>query len=261
MIDMNDPHVVSLRYRVKTDKSVSYNKPPAVNVSGTAYDMTLNDDVLIVTMKEHHPTVGSAMARVRDHLRAWELQTALDMGRGYLEFEFEKADVIDRDPPQPGIVMGHAAVVFRALSVSATVESHIAKAKYPDPPSRFRASPMVEMLWNRYQMYLEGRDLLTTMGYVSLSTIQSEAGGRSRAAAKFNIHRDVLDKLGTLTSDIGDEMTARKFDDQSTKRAHTTTEKEWVEAAVKKIIRRVAEHDYDPIAALPLITMANLPPP
>ncbi len=120
---------------------------------------------------------------------------------------------------------------------------------------------MVEMLWNRYQMYLEGRDLLTTMGYVSLSTIQSEAGGRSRAAAKFNIHRDVLDKLGTLTSDIGDEMTARKFDDQSTKRAHTTTEKEWVEAAVKKIIRRVAEHDYDPIAALPLITMANLPPP
>ncbi len=130
---MNDPHVVSLRYRVKTDKSVSYNKPPAVNVSGTAYDMTLNDDVLIVTMKEHHPTVGSAMARVRDHLRAWELQTALDMGRGYLEFEFEKADVIDRDPPQPGIVMGHAAVVL-GRSRSAQRSSHtLRKQNIPIP--------------------------------------------------------------------------------------------------------------------------------
>ena len=110
-------------------------------------------------------------------------------------------------------------------------------------------------------MYLEGRDLLTTMGYVCLSTIQSDAGGRRRAAAKFKIDGDVLDKLGTLTSDVGDEATARKFDNQSTKRAHTPTEKAWVEAAVKKIIRRVAEYDYDSAAALPQISMADLPPP
>jgi len=135
------------------------------------------------------------------------------------------------------------------------------KGEYPDPPSGFLASPMVDHLWNRYQMYLEGRDLLTTMGYVCLSTIQSDAGGRGLAAAKFKIQRDVLDKLAILTSNVGDEATARKFDNQSTKRAHSATEKEWIEAAVKKIIRRVAEHDYDPTAVLPQITMADLPPP
>jgi hypothetical protein len=258
---MNDPHVVSLRYRIKTDKTVSYNNPPAVTVSEAAYDMTLVDDVLTVTMKEHHPTVGSAMARVRNHLRAWELQTAVDMGRGYLNFEFDNAEVIDRNPPPPGTSTAHMGIVGAAASFTATAECHIARAKYPDPPSRFLASSTVEHLWNRYQMYLEGRDLLTTMGYVCLSTIQSDAGGRGSAAAKFQIQRDVLDQLGTLTSDVGDEATARKFDTQSTKRAHTEAEKAWIEAAVQKIIRRVAEHDYDPTAALPQITMADLPPP
>ena len=48
---------------------------------------------------------------------------------------------------------------------------------------------------------------------------------------------------------------------QSTKRARSATEREWIEAGVKKIIRRMAEHDYDPTADLPRITMADLPPP
>jgi hypothetical protein len=34
-----------------------------------------------------------------------------------------------------------------------------------------------------------------------------------------------------------------------------------IEAAVKKIIRRVAEHDHDPTATLSQITMADLPTP
>jgi hypothetical protein len=257
---MNDPHVVSLRYRVKTDKSVSYNKPPAVNVSDTACDMTLVDDILTVTMKEHHPTVGSAMARVRDHLRAWELQTALDIGRGHLAFEFDNAVVIDRDPPPPGTATAHAAVMLAAVLVTATAEGHIAKGKYPDPPSGFLASPIVEHLWNRYQMYLEGRDLLTSMGYACLSIIQSDAGGKNGAAAKFRIQIEVLNNLATLTSRVGDEATARKFDQHSTRRAHSATEKAWIEAAVKKIIRRVGEHAYDPKAVSPQITMADLPP-
>jgi hypothetical protein len=222
--------------------------------------MTLVDDVLTVTMKEHHPTVGSAMARVRDHLRAWEIQTALDIGRGYLAFEFDNPEVIDRNPPPPGTSSGHAAIVEAGDLITATAVCHAAQGKYPDPPSRFLVSPMVEHLWNRYQMYLDSRDLLTTMGYVCLNTIQSDAGGRTSAAAKFQIHKEVLDKLGALTSDVGDETTARKFDARTTERAHTEAEKAWIEAAVKKIIRRVAEHDHDPTAALSQITMADLPP-
>jgi hypothetical protein len=68
-----------------------------------------------------------------------------------------------------------------------------------------------------------------------------------------------LDKLGELTSDVGDETSARKFDDRSTRRPHTGTERTWIEATVRMIIRRVAALDYDPSASVAQITMADLP--
>ena len=258
---MNDPHVVSLKYRVKSENPISFNRPPAVSASAVSYDLTLVDDVLTVTLKEHHPTVASAMERVGDYLRAWEIQAGLEAGFAYFKFEYQDAIVIDRNPPPPGSSIGHGAVVLASFSVSGTATCHLEKATYPDPPSRFVATTTVGHLWNRYQMYLDGRDLLTTMGYFCLSTMQNDAGGRKKVPAKFNIHEDVLTKLGTLTSEVGDEATARKFDQRSTKRAHTPSEQAWVEAAVKRIIRRLGEYAYDPAASLPMITMTELPQP
>jgi hypothetical protein len=259
---MNDPHVVSLRYRVKTDGSVSYNQAPEVTLDKSAYEMTLLDDVLTVRMKEHCPTVESAMRRVEDELKAWEIQAALDSGRGCLNFELEDAEVIDRNPPPPGTPSAAtAAINLASLGLAGGVTCHVVRGKYPDPPSNFAASPMVKHLWNRYQMYLDRRDLLTTMGYVCLSTIQEDAGDRRQASIKYSIDPAVLSMLGTLTSDVGDLETARKFDNRSTKRAHTPGERAWVEAVVKRIIRRVGERDHNPTASLPQITMADFPSP
>jgi hypothetical protein len=257
---MSEKHVVSISYCVSSDKNISYNNPPAVNVSREAYDLMLADGILTVTMKEHHPTLGSAIERVRNELRAWEIQTALELGPGHIKFEYKDAEIVDLDPPPSGVPQVLSMDVACGLSLSVTADCHIAKGRYPDPPSRFAASPMVEHLWNRYEMYLAKRDLLTTMGYVCLSMIQSDAGSRRQASVKYKIDRDVLDKLGSLTSDVGDESTARKFDQRSTKRAHTATEKSWVEEVVKHIIHRVGEYDFDASAALSPITMASLPP-
>jgi hypothetical protein len=256
---MNDPHVISLKFGVKTEKPISFNRPPAVNASTPSCDLTLVDNVLTVTFKEHHPTFASALEKIRDYLRAWEIQANLEAGTAYFKFEYQDAIVIDRNPSPPGSSTGHLAVVHASASFSATATCHLEKATYPDPPSKFVATSTVEHLWNRYQMYLDGRDLLTTMGYFCLSTIQNDAGGRKKASAKFNIHEDVLNKLGTLTSDVGDEATARKIDQSSTKRVHTSRELAWVETAAKKIIRRLGEHAHDPAASLPQITMTDLP--
>ena len=135
---MNDPHVVSLWYRVKTAETVSYNKPPAVTVNDSAYDMTLMDDVLTVTMKEHHPTVGSAMARVKGHLRAWELQTALDMGHGHLEFEFDNAEVVDRNPPPTGTQSVHLVTMSGSGSIQRNGQCTPHESNVPRSPIEFR---------------------------------------------------------------------------------------------------------------------------
>jgi hypothetical protein len=219
----------------------------------------LANNVLTVTMKEHHPTAVSAMEKIRDYLRAWEIQAGLEAGTAYFKFEYTDAVVIDRNPPPPGSATGRLAAVERGDSFSAVATCRHEKATYPNPPSGFVATSTVQHLWNRYLKYLSGHELLTTMGYVVLSTAQNDAGGRRKAAAQLNIHDDVLNTLGTLTSDVGDEATARKIDQHSTRRAHTSREQALVEEAVKKIIHRVGEHAHDPAANLPLITMADLP--
>jgi hypothetical protein len=69
----------------------------------------------------------------------------------------------------------------------------------------------------------------------------------------------VLDKLGELTSEVGDELSARKFDATSTKRPHTPAEQVWILEIVKLLITRVGEYEFDPAAPLKLITLADLP--
>ena len=45
---MNDPHVVSLRYRLVTDATVSYSSPPAITHETSTFKTILQNDVLTV---------------------------------------------------------------------------------------------------------------------------------------------------------------------------------------------------------------------
>ena len=257
---MNDPHVVRLKYKLVTGDSVSYNSPPPVVFNDPGFDLKLENGILTVDIKEHHATVGSALERLRPTLRAWEIQAGLFDGRDALKFEFDESEVVDRNPPPPGsAITGHLAAVLEPLRVSASATTHVVRSQYPNPPTSFRASPLVELLWNRLQQHLDGKDLLTTMGYACLSAIQSQALGRSKASSQYNIDIAVLQKLGELTSEVGDELSARKFDATSTKRPHTPAEQAWILEVVKLLITRVGEYEFDPAAPLKLIILGDLP--
>jgi hypothetical protein len=51
-----------------------------------------------VTMKTHHATVETARDEVEPFLRAWELTAALQLRPGELEFAYDRATIIDRNP-------------------------------------------------------------------------------------------------------------------------------------------------------------------
>jgi hypothetical protein len=255
-MQMNDPSVSVLRYRLVTRYGISYNDPPAIEHDFPDYRLKLDKGVLSFRMKSHYATVDCARAAVQGYLRAWELQTLLDSGSGRLNFEFDGAQVIDRDPP-PGTHVHVSGVL--ALALTGHAEVRVSIGRYPGLPGKFLATPLVEMLSHRYQLYLEGKDILTTTGYFCLSALQEDAGGRKAAAAKYKIALGVLDKLGELTSDVGDPSTARKLDRFSQKRPHTGKEKTWVVEAVKILIKRVAEDGFNRTARFKEITMADLP--
>ncbi len=135
----------------------------------------------------------------------------------------------------------------------------VGRNKYPEPPTNLVVNADVEVMYYRYGLYREERDLLGGMANFCLTVLEASAKGgqRTAAAKKYGISRNVLTALGRLASEKGG-LEARKAEGVANE--FTDAEREWVEAAVKVLIRRAAEVAYDPIAQRSQITMTDLPP-
>lgn len=257
---MNDPHVVSLKYRLVKEHDVDYSNPPPIVHEAGGLRLRLDEGGLTVTMLDHYPSSEVAREVVYPFLRAWEIDQAISLGKTELHFEYEGAEVIDRSPSLPN--QGHnlaARIVCSVNAAGVLVNASVTRAKYPAFPQRLKLSPELETLWHRYEGYEQGREPLTSMGYFCLTLVEHNAGGRAKSARKYNVSRKILEKLGHLTSALGDARTARKVSTSSTSRTLTPAEQEWIKAAVKLLARRLGEWEFDPTGALPELTLADLP--
>ena len=255
---MRDPHVVSLTYKITSPEKVRYDNAPPVIFETAEMKLSLANGLLTVEPKHHFSSVDSAREVIDPFLRSWEVDVALRSGIIEITFSYQEAKLVDRDPPPPGsnqiIKVGSATIVTTANNITLTVS----RGEYPEPPILFVASPDVETLWQRHKGYQDGREPLLSMAYFCLTLLESKAGNRRAAATTFKISIDVLGKLGELTSERGDARTARKFGRKAVRIPLTATESNWVQEAIKILIRRVGESSH--VATLPLITMADLPP-
>ncbi len=133
-------------------------------------------------------------------------------------------------------------------------------------------SPDVEVMWTRWLSYRAGRESLPSLAYYCLTVAEAsmvyrarEAGknisyrdARREAADEYRIDLPVLDRLGDLSSDIGDAATSRKAHVKQ-RRSHTTQEEVWMVAAVKALMRRLGEWADDPNRPFPQLRLADLP--
>lgn len=257
---MNDPHVVSLKYRFVKEPDVDYSNPPPIDHEIWSFRLRLDEQGLIVTMLDHYPSAESAREIVDPWLRAWEIDQALSLGKTELRFEYEGVEIIDRSPPVlgQGQVVVSGAVAFISVG-TVLVNATVTQGKYPAFPKRFKLTPDLETLWHRYRGFEQGREPLTSMGYFCLTLVEQSAGGRKHAANTYKISREILNKLGHLTSALGDVGTARKVGTQGLSRPLTAAEREWIKGAVKLLARRLGEWAFDPSGALPKLTLADLP--
>lgn len=252
---MNDPHVESLTYEARAAaENISYGEPRPLDFANDIGDFRLADSVLTVAMAEHYADVESARHVVDQYLRSWEVQTDLTANPGQIKFTYKTANVIDRDPPPPGsknVIVAVGTASIAAVTCNATVS--ITCGQYPDPPAEFCSTPDVELFHARWLQYREGKQPLQTMAYFVLHALESIPGGRQAAASRYSISRNVLKKIGELSSYKGDAMTARKSDYVEM----SGGEKAWLEQTVKAVILRVGEHASG--AILSKLTMADLP--
>ena len=80
---------------------------------------------------------------------------------------------------------------------------------------------------------------------------------RDRAAQRFRIDYEVLATLGGLTTERGDQKTARKAPPDGHFQELTGAEPAWLEQAIREIIKRLGARAAG--ANLPPLTLDNLP--
>jgi hypothetical protein len=250
---------------------VTYENPPPVDYETYAFNAKLDQGLLTVEMKEHHPTEQSARARTEEWLRAWEIHTGLTYGSGYVSFEFERSDIVDRSPPGPGegqTILGTGAISLAGLRAAAA--ANVTRSDYPLPPKTFKASADVVVMWDRYQLYKQGKELLLSMANFCLTVLEEstrEKNGKKendvkrRAAAHlYKVDLRILNKIGTLAAKSGSEREARKSKEAGKEwKPLSQTEVNWIEEAVKLLIRRKGEYDDNPAASLSELTLDGLP--
>ncbi|MFH2011589.1 MAG: hypothetical protein ABIJ37_02610 [Pseudomonadota bacterium] len=254
---MKDPHIVSLRYKLETISNVTFNDSPSIKDEIDSFQVFLDNGMAIVTLKDHFESIPSARKFVDAYFRAWELGAALNFNREVIKFVFEDAEVIDRDPPPPGSPIMLQPLDIASASFVGKVTASVSKHEYPLPPKDFRVNPDVETLWNRFNGYIQGNEPLLSMAYFILTFLEARANGRKKAGELYLIHKNVLDKLGELTAERGDEKTARKIKKTNKLMTLNHTETCWIEAIIKAIIRRVGEIDVNP--SPDILTMKDLP--
>jgi len=251
---VNDPHVVSLHYRLDLEKGVHYRTPPSRTHLTDAFDVIVDGTEVVVSMKTHHVTAESARAAVEPFLHVWEVNAGVSPYRHEFSFVFLRAEVIDQRPDPGAVVLSATA----ALNVDFEL---IRNEPFPAPPTEFAISADVEAMWLRYVGYRRGREPLISMAYFCLTVLESSAGSqrdrRAVTATRYRIDISVLRTLGRLCVE-GDPRTARKVVSKP-QRPLTGAEIQWVEAAVCALVRRAGEHAFNATAPRKVIDCADLP--
>lgn len=113
-------------------------------------------------------------------------------------------------------------------------------AAYPDPPLDFAQTQEVEALSRRWLSRLGGREPLLACAYFVLTKLDVTFGNRKNAALELNVSDAVLSKPGFLSSEHGDDSTARKA--RRTHKPQTPVAGNWVRKSVPELILRLARY-------------------
>ncbi len=256
---MNDPHVVALNYRIEHHSSVHYDGASPLDHTEDAFEIHVERNNVRFAMKRHHATTSEALEAVEDYIRAWELLAALQYGPNEFKLVFDGAEIEDRDPT-PGVVY---VPVHDRISVSDQVTVHLSRGEYPRPPSsRMEFSRDVTLMFDRYVGYRSHRGYLADTANFCLTilekSVQRERGKslRKSAAKQYDIGYKVLQELGRLCDHKGG-VEARKA--KGIDHDLNAQERQFLEEAVKAIIRRAAEVAADPNGSRDTILFSDFP--
>lgn len=235
---MDDPHVIALNYRVRHHDRVNYTKAGPLDTRTSDFRLEVRDKKVRFEFEPPYPrTVEDARGIVEPFIRNWEFDAALSHDPGYFKLKFKSAE------REASSGAGFRGFIDGSLEVSLEVVKAIASpATYPAPPSGIDcAHDDVQLLLRRYERFKARKALLPDFAYYCLTKICCD--GREVAADRYKVSRKLLNRISQLSSHQGgpDSRKASK-----TEPPLTQDERRWLERAVVRLIRRVAEYHADP---------------
>lgn len=236
---MLDPHVTDLTCKLIVDGGVTFESPPAVEFENEVAEFSLLDGQLTATLKGHFANVVDARSAVESVLRAWQFRAALTRNIG-IRFAYAKNTMIDRAPPSIGRTQRIVAGIMSTIVVGDSPSARLTLAAYPDPPLDFAQTQEVEALSRRWLSCLGGREPPLACAYFVLTKLEVRFGNRKNAALELNVSDAVLSKPGFLSSEHGDDSTARKA--RLTPQLLTPAAENWVRESVPELILRLARY-------------------
>jgi len=234
---MRDPHVRTLIYKlVAIDPTIRVAEDaPERRADLGGFECVLAEHLLRASPTEHFASEDSARAALEPCLRAWESRAELVDGTP-IEFRFEAAEVIDRDPYPGAIYL--TGTVLGATAVSATL--HAIRSEYPPAPCpNLREADQLKRLRMRVRDMRAGREPVLSCGYAALSLLENQFGpGRERAAQSLRVSPAVLGDLGRLTSQF-DPDTWRKATREA--KPVSASQQEWTKTVIARLAFRAVE--------------------
>ena len=268
---MNDPHVRALEYDFIPSENVDFKRAPPLRVETDVFSLTVDSGKAVFVLKQHFPSVEAARRPIDEYIGTWLMQAYLAGQESEFSLVYKNAAIVDRistppPPPTHGVVVVAGTGSLKITGYPATCI--VSRSKFPDPPTHFVKTPAVETMYIRYRGYREGKEPLSSMAYMCLTLLEAEATAssspkgnkRAKACKLFNIEKAVLDTIGVLSTNYGDPAEARKISGKGPRPPLTAQQRNWLEAALKAVISRVARVAHDPKLAAATLAMKDLPP-
>jgi hypothetical protein len=260
-VEMNDPHVVAMIYRVEHDDSVDYEKAARLEGKTDDFKFRVANGRARFELTAHCATEEEARQIVDPFVRAWEIRAAVGLSPGVFRLTFERAEVVDHSPLRDGVV---CAVGKASVSSTAVGHAQMVPSKYPDPPTDFSVSDELQVAYEAWRALWPKPNYLAALGNLIMTMLDAKAppgkGGsqtRRRAEAHYETGSGVLKKLGELTAMAGGYY-ARKH--RGIKHPFSANEHDWLVKAIPALMLRMGEREKNPNGKLPERTVADLLP-
>ena len=253
---MNDPHVVALLYTIEHGRSVDYHKAKPLDHEEDGFRVKITNKQVRFEFKEPYATedaarIAAARKAIEDYVRAWEFSACLESGPDSFKLKFHCPEIVDQHPT-PGVWLVNAHPVRFEFKVSEPTVTHVVSpACYPSPPSGLKFEPYVQLMYEIYMLYRQGRARILDMAYVCYTMAQN--------SRKFedDFSEGVRDKIKCLYQRGGAELRKRHNKDNP---PLTDQERGFLAEAIKVVILRAAERAHDSERDLPKICLSDLPP-